>query len=351
MRAVDSESLRGFVPFHVFDDLRLQALASQSERLFVRKDQILASPGIRLDHALFLLAGHVRMEQSGEIITPCYRYALNTRILSQDTVVALTDCSLIRVDKVLLDKLVCWAQAIRYLEDDIACQHQYDRESAWMRLILKSNLFYKVPPLNIHRVFAHLVPKPVSKGEVILTQGEVGDGCYFIKQGSAIVTRQVVEKPDPVILAEIGVGRCFGEDALVHETVRNATITMLTDGLLMKMEKRDFVQLLKEPPVDILSSVDLDIAINAGAILVDVRSPAEFELSHLKNAINMPLDKLRLMSKLLDNSSSHVVYCDTDRRSKAAAFLLDQQGFRARALAGGLNSMDPALKQTLVVST
>lgn len=311
---------------------------------------MITNQGSRLDHTLFLIAGHVRIERTGEVITPAFAHALNTRIESHDTLVALTDCSLVRVDKTLLDKMVCWAQAIRYLEDDIACQRQYDHEAVWMKMILESNLFYKVPPLNIHRVFSHLIPQPVRCDEVILTQGEVGDGCYFIKEGAAIVTRQLEGKSEPVILAEIGVGRCFGEDALVHETVRNATITMLTDGLLMKMEKRDFVQLLKEPAVDLLSSVDLDMTLQSGAKLLDVRTAGEYGLAHLKDAINMPLDKLRLMSRLLDNRAAYVVYCDTDRRSRAAAYLLDQQGFRARALVGGLNSMDSAQKRSLIIT-
>jgi rhodanese-related sulfurtransferase len=41
---------------------------------------------------------------------------------------------------------------------------------------------------------------------------------------------------------------------------------------------------------------------------------------------------------VLDRESPYIVYCDTGRRSSAAAFILNQNGFQSAVLKGGLNS-------------
>ena len=241
----------------------------------------------------------------------------------------------------MLDKLLCWNEIGRYIDADISLQQQYDDDASWMKSILQSNLFYKVPPINVARLFGHLTPMPVVRGQVVLKQGEVGDTCYFIRQGKAIVTRQAASDATHVVLAEIGEGSCFGEDALIHETVRNATVTMSPDqdGLLMCMEKRDFLQLLREPSVELISAPDLQFAVQSRVVLLDVRTPDEFAYTHLKGASSAPLGSLRILARSLDPHASYIVYCDTDRRSRAACYLLEQLGFRVRALQGGMYSL------------
>jgi CRP-like cAMP-binding protein len=47
-----------------------------------------------------------------------------------------------------------------------------------------------------------------------------------------------------VQLAELKEGDAFGEEALVADTVRNATVVMKTDGMLLRLSKQDFNELL-----------------------------------------------------------------------------------------------------------
>jgi len=73
------------------------------------------------------------------------------------------------------------------------------------------------------------------------------------------------------------------------------------------------------------------------AIIIDVRSPQEFEIGHLKGAVNVPLDQIQ--QKLdaiegLEKSSEILVYCRSGARSAVACSILAQQGFR-RVLNGG----------------
>lgn len=247
------------------------------------------------------------------------------------TAVAETDCNLLRIESERLDKLLTWSEVADYLQLVISRQRDLDEDVDWMMTVLKSNLFFKVPPHNVEHIFMHLTPQVVYAGDVVIRQGEVGDQCYFIKEGDAEVTRHVNGSWQHV--ADISVGRCFGEDALVNETVRNASVTMRSDGVLMRLDKQDFYRLLKEPVVACLELDQLELAMAEGAVAVDVRSEEEYSEQHLQRAVNIPLRVLSIKSRLLAQDKLYLFYCDTGRRSRAAAHLLAQQGYKVLALA------------------
>lgn len=248
----------------------------------------------------------------------------------RETAVAESDGSVLRIDSERLDKLLTWSQASDYLQLNMSRQRDLDEDMEWMMTVLRSNLFFKVPPINVEQIFSRLEPQVVYAGETILRQGELGDYAYFIKEGQAEVTRRQGEQHQH--LATISTGRCFGEDALVHDAPRNATIRMLTDGVLMRLSKHDFYRLLREPEVDSLSLDAMVDAAQGGAVYVDMRSEEEYSEGHLAGAVNIPLGLLAMKSRLLHEQVPYICYCNTGRRSRAAAHLLKQQGYNAMAL-------------------
>lgn len=66
------------------------------------------------------------------------------------------------------------------------------------------------------------------------------------------------------------------------------------------------------------------------ALLVDVRTPAEYAEGHLPGAVNLPLDTLQatIVRHAPDRSSRIELYCRSGRRSAAAAGLLRGLGYR-----------------------
>jgi CRP-like cAMP-binding protein len=88
-------------------------------------------------------------------------------------------------------------------------------------------------------------PVPAKRGETIIQQGDPGDYYYLIESGRCKVSRLVAGSP--VQLAELKEGDAFGEEALVADTVRNATVVMNTDGMLLRLSKQDFNDLLRAP--------------------------------------------------------------------------------------------------------
>jgi rhodanese-related sulfurtransferase len=199
---------------------------------------------------------------------------------------------------------------------------------------LNSGPLSQLPPAHIDELLRRFKRVRVSRGDVIVRQGAEGDYYYLIESGRCEVSREVGGAT--MNLAEIKSGDAFGEEALVSGARRNATVTMKTNGVLLRLPSSDFSDLLKQP---LLNRVNYDQAqrlVAAGARWLDVRYPSEYQYDRLEGAINVPLSEIRNAFGLLDASHPYVVYCQTGARSSAAAFLLAQRGYRASLLERGL---------------
>jgi rhodanese-related sulfurtransferase len=181
-----------------------------------------------------------------------------------------------------------------------------------------------------------------SAGDVVIRQGDEGDYFYAIVSGRCLVTRETPLNREGIKLAELGMGDTFGEDALISGARRNATVTMMTDGVLMRLGKEDFNSLLNEPMLHWVNYDEAKATVAAGGRWIDVRLPSEFEHGHFEHAINVPLYFVRLKLKTLDPTVPYVVCCDNGRRSSAAAYILSERGFDASVLRGGLAETDLA---------
>jgi len=322
------------VPLKDMSENHLAELLNESDVEVLCSGQTLFSRGSYDGKHVYLLYGDVSLvEESGASSLIKGRSSLLPIAHHQPrlvTAVAVSDCSIVRIDSERLDKLLAWSQVADYLQLNISRQRDLDEDSDWMMTVLRSNLFFKVPPINVEDIFARLQPQVVYAGDVVIRQGELGDQCYFIKEGEAEVWRH--NDSGRQLLASVGVGRCFGEDALVNETVRNASVIMRTDGVLMRLDKQDFYRLLKEPQVPSVALDDFEAQIADGAVAVDVRSEEEYSELHLQLAVNVPLNLLGIKSRMLDKNRTYIFYCDTGRRSRAAAHLLERQGYKAVAL-------------------
>jgi phage shock protein E len=80
------------------------------------------------------------------------------------------------------------------------------------------------------------------------------------------------------------------------------------------------------------------------AVLVDVRSPAEFASGHVQGAVNLPLDRLAsdALTVLPDKSVLLVLYCISGARSEMAAQWLRQAGYTQ--VTNGLSAGSVALQ-------
>lgn len=348
--------LQTLVPVNALTVDHLNTLLRDRSVEMVCAGQKLFEAGEYDNNNVYLLSGQVSILQpDGEELLlsaedPASRFPLENYQPRRHTATAVTDCSIVRFGCDELDAMLAWDQASNYIMLDIASQRELDEDADWMLTLLKSNLFYKVPPMNIREIINKFKPEVLPTGTTVIRQGEVGNCCYIIKEGLVGVYQSKDEKSRPEQVAELGVGRCFGEDALVNETVRNATIEVHANAVLMKLDKNDFFLLLKQPQVMTCSLAQAQQQESDGDQWLDVRTQDEFEKGHYSGAKNMPLDLLKLKSRLLDKHRHYIIYCNSGRRSEAAAHFLGEEGFKVTALVGGINNCSVE-QQTLFDST
>ena len=86
-------------------------------------------------------------------------------------------------------------------------------------------------------------------------------------------------------------------------------------------------------------------------VLVDVRTPEEYNAEHLKGAINIDVkDSLNFMKKatdMLPKEKTVMVYCRTGHRSSMAAGKLAAEGYKVLNLKGGITAWKEAEKETV----
>lgn len=84
-----------------------------------------------------------------------------------------------------------------------------------------------------------------------------------------------------------------------------------------------------------ISVDELAVRLEAGAFLLDVRQPDEYEWAHVPGACLIPLAEVPDRIGELPAGEELVVICRSGARSLAAAEFLDQQQIRAVNVAGG----------------
>ena len=352
--SIDKSLLQTFVPVNALSGDHLDRLLEQQEVVHYRAGEVLFNKGDADNHTIYVLKGEVKLDQGDgncQLISAGgveSWHPLDHAQPRRSTATAKTDVSVVRFSSAGLDSILAWDQSAGYVILDINSNAAYQDDRHWMIRLLKSKLFYRIPPGNILEIFRRLKPLRFRAGQAVITQGDDADCCYIIKQGLCEVLIRADGASDPTPVALLEQGQWFGEDALLSGKPRNASVVMATDGELMRLDRKDFDELLGEPIVRTISAAEARERIAGGARWLDVRTPDEFEQFHMRGALNMPLNVLRLKSRLLDPSKVYIACCDTGRRSASAAFLLNNVGIDVHVLEGGLTAPGPALGDLIV---
>lgn len=339
--SISVQQLRAFEPLASLSDERLGELVRFCHDESVPSGGDPFSRPELAGQTVYLLSGELRLSHPDgtvEVIVGGCETA--QRPLPKDPAQrarAITDVEMLRIDAHLLDVMLTWDQ----LSVQASAQPPSAGHTDWRTLAgaiplerLVSGVFSRLPPANIDALLRRFERLPCRAGEVVLREGDEGDYYYLIESGRCEVRRRVGGAD--LSIAELKAGDAFGEEALVSGGPRNATVLMRTDGILLRLGKADFVELLREPLLRRLARADAERRVAAGAVWLDVRFPAEFRHDRLPGAINVPLNEIRNAIGLLDAQKEYVVYCQSGRRSSAAAFILSQHGYRAAWLEGGL---------------
>ena len=341
-KTLDTEQLRIFSPLDGLKPDNLHALLQKIDLLEAKPGETLFKKNDREKRAVYVLSGTIELKEGNEIVqtivggTDEARNPVAPMLPRRQTAVAVGLVEYISIDGELLDVTLTWDQTGIYEVGDSGSV-QAKEDGDWMSTILRIKVFQKIPAANIQTIFARLQQINYKARDTVIKQGDEGDYFYVITRGRCTVIRESPLNKEGIKLASLVVGDTFGEEALVSEEKRNATVTMETDGALMRLSKDDFQTLLKEPILEWLDHDEAEQVVADGGQWLDVRLPTEFEAFHKDGAMNVPLYLLRRKLNTLEPETTYVVCCDTGRRSSVAAFILNERDYQTAVLKGGLN--------------
>ena len=109
-------------------------------------------------------------------------------------------------------------------------------------LLQQVSILQSLPVDEIKHLAALVEPKSYAAGDVVIRDGDRGTYLYFVASGAA----KVRMGSETVALQEPG--DCFGEMALLDDSPRSATVTMVKDGVLLRLHRDVFLDLVQRRP-------------------------------------------------------------------------------------------------------
>ncbi len=273
---------------------------------------------------------------------------------------ALTDSQILGVDRALLDRIVRASSTpydpARDLQRVTSARAAAERLEAgqavqapraaaagdWRGLMLAQPGYQRVPSPAMDLAFERMRPMRLRAADILVEQGEPADDFYVVAEGHCEVRVFYDGRRKSVKVNEYGPGGTVGEDALISNLPRNATVRASVDSIVMKLAGDDFRALIKP---SLARPVDCEVAMHMvehGAQWVDVRMPKQVHGERLREASAIPHPIIRSQLFCADRAVPYIVVCATLRDSPVIAYTLCKNGFDAYFLEGGFAAVPPA---------
>jgi CRP/FNR family cyclic AMP-dependent transcriptional regulator len=116
-------------------------------------------------------------------------------------------------------------------------------------------LFQALKEEELEQVLTHTQTRDFPAGAVIIQEGETGDSMFIMISGEVEITKEltlVLDEDTPkervMIRLKAEDGVYFGEMTLLENEARSATVTALSDCVLLELHQKDFLEMIHRRP-------------------------------------------------------------------------------------------------------
>lgn len=278
--------------FRHLQNYEFEALAKRIRVLYVPAKRWLIRPGLAPDVHLYLLRGGLKTRGPDRRWRSRPLGRLRHFYPGCEAARTYFACQILVIDSAQHDFL------IQRPDNEIALG-----DEEWLGHFLNSQMMARVSVDNWRRILAGFERRCYHAGEAITRYGEVGECCYIIERGHAVIHRQ------GQTLRHLNPGDFFGEDALILNGRRTADVTALEQLVVHRLSREVFENTLLthlvQPATVCAEGTRLDLDVHS---LVDIR------------------DQVTALSR---RTTYYVVGAEYNERV-LAAFILCQHGLDAR---------------------
>ncbi len=340
MKAIPKPEIEHLKRFHLLDLMsarHLNYLREKSVLIDYAAGGVLFRPPRSRSMGYYLLSGRVEIRIPGAAArqitsesTDSY-CSLEDKLPDDATALALEDCRVLQVSRVLVEQYFSWSTTGVYKAVDVSLLNQggENEQTEWMDPLLNSPLAKNLSEGDARSFFSLFMEEQVGEGDTIIHSGESNQFFYIIKGGQARLTCANGEQ------RLIEAGSYFGDESLIPDAASSIQVEMTSPGVIAKLEKKYFNQFIKTSLVKRVDEKQLEYLSKEQYLLLDVRFPAEYKAGHARGSTNIPVSALQRRLHELDPTKMIFLTFESGARGELATYLLQQKGFRAFLLDDG----------------
>lgn len=114
-----------------------------------------------------------------------------------------------------------------------------------LSLLKQSDILSALTQEQLMELLPSIQVRNYSENDVIVKEGDPGNGMYIVSAGAAAVSTQGSDGVTRVVLSMMGPGQCFGEMALLDEQPRSATVVAMGGTTCLYLPASQFRSLLQ----------------------------------------------------------------------------------------------------------
>ena len=330
---IEEIELDNLVPLNSLNPESREELISRSTIQRLPPGRHLFDEGDTDNMTVFLLSGQLALITDGDLVMTLKAGtidALNPIADQQPritTALARTCITTLSIDTDLLHK---------YVSGDIRKQQPIETGSVAIQELIQQAL--ELPllsrlPQPYKQVLRHRFELlEVKTGNVLAEAGDETKYYYLVAQGRCRIIKDQHQNKESGEYLEINVGEGFGEESLINNEPYNYKVIMVEDGKLLALSRGEFMTLIVRPLITLLSYDEVKSLDQDRMVLLDLRTPAAFQKSHMEGCVNLPFGILREVVTILDKNRDYVICGDSRQRNITAAFLMLMQNLAVKIM-------------------
>ncbi len=344
MVELELSRLKTIYPLNRLDNSDLTKLQAHIRLLTLHQGRDLFVVGEDPSERYYLLDGALQLvdadESSFESVTPVdggESLPLPFIAPSMQRCFALEDSQILCINRLRLDEIMAASRSLENQMRTMRIKRPDNKDQTFEEVFNAAPGVCNLSAAARDTAYQCTTPMALEAGDILIEQGDPADYWYMLVEGKCEVWFQ--RDGNSVKINEYGPGGSIGDDALISNLPRNASVHMTEPGTVLRMDGDDFRRTLKPYLVRSIDYVEARHKVHKGGNWIDVRMPREVHGRRIKGALNIPHPIIR--AKLFSGSSekTYVVVCATLRDSPVIAYTLRKYGFDAYFLVGGFDAL------------